>query len=95
MEMSKELVEYIAQLSKIKLDGAQAEKIRRELLTVIGYADKLEELDTEGTEPLTHVFAENNVMRKDEVQASYDRAALLENAPERTDETVIVPKTIQ
>lgn len=95
MEMSKELVEYIAQLSRIKLDGAEAEKIRRELLTVIGYTDKLDELDTDGALPLTHVFTVNNVTRKDETHASYDRAALLENAPERTDETVIVPKTVQ
>lgn len=95
MKISKELVEYLAKISKIKLNDGQAEKAENELRTAIEYMDILNELDTDGIEPLSHIYEVSNVMRKDEVRPSYDRSALLENAPERTDETVIVPKTVE
>ncbi len=95
MRISEELVRYVAELSRIRLDGEQTEKMKEELSAVIAYMDVLSGLNTDGTEPLSHVFPINNVMRGDEALASYDRAALLKNAPEHTDETVIVPKTVE
>ena len=55
----------------------------------------LNQLDTENVEPLSHVFSITNVMREDDVKPSYDRADILQNAPEHTDETFIVPKTVE
>jgi len=95
MQVTKELVGYVAELSRIKLDEAQTEKMQNELGAVIDYMDVLNRLDTDGVEPLSHVFNITNVMRSDDVKPSYDRELLLSNAPERTDETVIVPKTIE
>jgi len=69
--------------------------MQNELGAVIDYMDVLNRLDTDGVEPLSHVFNITNVMRSDDVKPSYDRELLLSNAPERTDETVIVPKTIE
>ena len=95
MQVTKELVGYVAELSRIKLDEAQTEKMQNELGAVIDYMDVLNRLDTDGVEPLSHVFNITNVMREDDVKPSYDRELLLSNAPERTDETVIVPKTVE
>ncbi len=95
MEISEELVRYVAELSRIRLDDGQVGKMRKELGAVIGYMDVLNALPTDGIEPLSHVFSINNVMREDIVSPSYDRAQLLINAPEHTDETVIVPKTVE
>ncbi|MCI8332207.1 MAG: Asp-tRNA(Asn)/Glu-tRNA(Gln) amidotransferase subunit GatC [Clostridiales bacterium] len=94
MEITKELVTYVAGLSRIKLTAEEEQKMEKELGAVIAYMDVLGELDTTGKEPLSHVFDIDNVMRADEVKPSYDRAALLSNAPEHTDETVVVPKTV-
>ena len=94
MQITNELVRYVANLSRIKLDEKQEEKMQSELAAVIEYMDVLNKLDTENVEPLSHVFSITNVMRDDEVKPSYDREELLKNAPDHTDETFIVPKTV-
>ncbi|MBE6799321.1 MAG: Asp-tRNA(Asn)/Glu-tRNA(Gln) amidotransferase subunit GatC [Ruminococcaceae bacterium] len=93
--ITKELVEYVAELSRIKLDEQSAEKMEKELGAIVEYMEVLNKLDTDGVEPLSHVFNITNVMREDEVKESYDRADILKNAPERTDETFVVPKTVE
>lgn len=95
MQITRELVEYVAELSRIKLDEQSAEKMEKELGAIVEYMDVLNKLDTDGVEPLSHVFNITNVMREDEVVESYDRADILKNAPEHTDETVVVPKTVE
>ncbi len=94
MKITKELVDYVANLSRIRLSEEQGEKMQSELSAIVDYMDVLNTLDTEGVEPLSHVFAVTNVLREDVVCASYPREELLKNAPQKTDETVIVPKTM-
>jgi aspartyl-tRNA(Asn)/glutamyl-tRNA(Gln) amidotransferase subunit C len=95
MRTAKEIVEHVAELSRIKLDEDETEKMIKELGEVIEYMDILQGLDTEGVEPMSHVFPITNVMREDEVTPSFEREDILRNAPERTDETLVVPKTIE
>ena len=95
MQITGELVEYIAELSKIELDKTTAEKMEKELGAIVDYMDVLNNLDTSDGEPLSHVFNITNVMRADETVSSYDRGQILENAPEHTDETFVVPKTVE
>lgn len=95
MQITKELVEYVAELSRIKLDVASTEKMQKELGAIVDYMEILNQLDTESVEPLSHVFNITNVMREDEVRPSYAREDILSNAPEHTDETFIVPKTVE
>lgn len=94
MEVTKELVEYVANLSRIRLDDEQTEKMKSELGAIVDYMDVLNQLDTDNIEPMSHVFSITNVMRDDEVKESYEREALLKNAPDHTDETFVVPKTV-
>ena len=95
MQITRDDVSYIAQLSKLKLDELQAEKMQLELGEILEYMDVLEQVDTDGMEPLSHIFPINNVFREDIVCDSYDRSALLENAPAYTESTVVVPKTVE
>lgn len=95
MQITKELVEYVAELSRIKLDAASTEKMQKELGAIVDYMEILNQLDTKSVEPLSHVFNITNVMREDEVRPSYAREDILSNAPEHTDETFIVPKTVE
>lgn len=95
MLITKELVEYVADLSRIKLDEQSTAKMEKELGAIVEYMEILNKLDTDGVEPLSHVFNITNVMREDEVKESYDRAEILKNAPESTDETFVVPKTVE
>ncbi len=95
MQITKEDVSYIAQLAKLKLSSSQAEKMQIELGEILEYMDVLEQVNTDGTTPLSHIFPINNVFREDIVCDSYDRSALLENAPVHTESTVVVPKTVE
>ncbi len=95
MKITKEIVEHVAELARIELDDETTEKMRDELGAIVDYVGILNRVDTKNIEPLSHVFTMSNVMRRDEIVPSYDRGEILSNAPEHTDETVIVPKTIE
>lgn len=95
MQITRELVEYVAELSRIKLDEQSAAKMENELGAIVDCMEILKQIDTDGVEPLSHVFNITNVMREDEVVPSYPREDILKNAPEHTDETVVVPKTVE
>lgn len=95
MTITKEIVEYAAALSRLKLDDAETEDMQKQMSAIVDYMDVLNKLDTENVEPLSHVFSISNVMREDEVVPSYDREALLSNAPERNEECFVVPKTVE
>lgn len=60
--MTKELVTYVAELSRISLNKMEIEKMQDELGAVVAYMDILNSLDTTGIEPLSHVFDITNVM---------------------------------
>ena len=94
MKITKEIVQYIANLSKIKLDDESTAKMQNELGAIIEYMDILNSVDTNDLEPMSHVLSITNVMRDDEVLQSYDRIELLNNAPSHTDESFVVPNTI-
>jgi aspartyl-tRNA(Asn)/glutamyl-tRNA(Gln) amidotransferase subunit C len=61
---------------------------------MLDYIDTLNELDTEGITPMSHVFPVNNVFREDIVTNGNNREAILSNAPLRKDDSFEVPKTI-
>ena len=94
MEITRELVDYIAALSRLKLSDRQAGQAQAYLHSVIDYMDSLNALDTSNVTPLSHLDTKN-VMREDAVAASFDRPSLLVNAPAHTEETLVVPKTVE
>ncbi len=95
MTITKDIVRYAAALSRIKLDDAETEEMQKQMGAIVDYMDILNRLDTDSVEPLSHVFSITNVMREDEVMPSSDRSEILKNAPEKTEENFIVPKTVE
>ncbi|HIV85925.1 MAG TPA: Asp-tRNA(Asn)/Glu-tRNA(Gln) amidotransferase subunit GatC [Candidatus Monoglobus merdigallinarum] len=95
MEITRDMVEYVAELSRLKISEAEEESVRRGLGEIIGYMDILNNIDTEGVEAMSHAFAVKNVLRDDVVKQSADRSELLANAPVSDDEAFIVPKTVE
>ena len=92
--MTKELVTYVAELSRISLNEMEIEKMQDELGAVVAYMDILNSLDTTGIEPLSHVFDITNVMREDCVDKSNTKEEILRNMPEIEDNMPVVPRTI-
>jgi aspartyl-tRNA(Asn)/glutamyl-tRNA(Gln) amidotransferase subunit C len=94
MAITEEQVAYVANLAQIGLDETQKPRMTKDLDQLLDFMQILHTVDTEGVEPLTHVFPLTNVMRPDTVVAFDDRAALLANAPEHTEEAFVVPKIV-
>jgi aspartyl-tRNA(Asn)/glutamyl-tRNA(Gln) amidotransferase subunit C len=88
-------VAYVARLSRLTLTEEEQARYGRDLAAILDYAAKLDELDTEGIEPTTHVLPIHNVLREDAVRPSMDRDKLLANAPDRADGCFKVPKVVE
>ena len=93
MEITKDLVQYLENLGRLELSPEDEEKTQKALSDILGYFDQLNELDTEGVEPLSHAAGVSNVTREDVIANEDMRDAVLSNAPETKDGTILVPKT--
>jgi len=95
MEVNDTLIEKLAHLSRLKFDDAEKAAIKNDLQSMISFVEKLNELDTAGVEPLTHMSENINVLREDEVKVSITREEALKNAPLHDDRFFKVPKVIK
>ena len=93
--ISDETIEYVGILAKLELSEEEKEQAKKDMGSMLDYVDKLNELDTSGVEPMSHVFPVSNVFREDVVTNEDMRDVLLKNAPERKDGAFKVPKTIE
>lgn len=93
-KISKEDVEYVAELAKLILDEEAKERLTREMGEILSYMDKLNELDTEGIEPMMHVLDITNVFREDVVGESLSNEEALANAPASHDGYFTVPRIL-
>lgn len=93
--ISDETIEYVGILAKLELSEEEKEQAKKDMESMLDYIDKLNELDTEGVEPMSHVFPVQNVFREDVVTNSDTREQLLSNAPEQKDGMFMVPRTFE
>ena len=91
--ISDETIEYVGLLAKLELSEEEKEQAKKDMANMLDYIDTLNELDTSGVEPMSHVFPVNNVFREDVVTNEDDRDEILANAPEAKDGAFVVPKT--
>ncbi len=91
--ISDETIEYVGILAKLELDDVQKENAKKDMAGMLDYIDKLGELDTDGIEPMSHVFDVKNVWREDVVTNGDDRENIISNAPGEKNGMFEVPKT--
>lgn len=91
--ISDETIEYVSILAKLELSDEEKEQAKKDMANMLDYIDTLNELDTSGVEPMSHVFPVNNVFREDVVTNGDDREEILANAPEAKEGAFVVPKT--
>jgi len=94
MKITREEVEHVARLARLEMQPKEIERITAQLDTILQYAAKLDELDTEGVAVTTHSQDVCNAFREDEVRASLDREQALANGPRQNGESFIVPRVI-
>ena len=95
MAISKDEVNYVAKLSRIKLEDKTLDNFTSQLAKILKYMEKLDQLNTKDTAPTSHVLGLTNVVRKDENIKSLPTAEALKNAPNKEDGHFKVPKIIQ
>lgn len=95
MSITVKDVEHVAQLARLGLSEHEKEQFAGQLNAILQYAEKLNELDTVGIEPTSHVLPLFNVMRDDEVRASLPIDEVLANAPEEEDGQFKVPAVLE
>ena len=91
--ISDETIEYVGILAKLELSDEEKEQAKKDMANMLDYIDTLNELDTSGVEPMSHVFPVNNVIREDVVTNGDDSEEILANAPEAKEGAFVVPKT--
>ncbi len=92
-KIDENMLEYISILAKLELEGEEKEQARSDMKKMLDHVDKLNELDTDGVEPLVQVINMQNVFREDNVTNGDDRNAMLKNAPAKKNGQYMVPKT--
>lgn len=93
-EINDETIEYVGILAKLELSDEEKEQAKKDMNSMLDYIDKLNELDTDNVEPMSHVFSTHNVFREDQVENGDEREMILANAPEQKDSMFKVPKTV-
>ncbi len=88
-------VKYVAHLARLALSPEEEKKIGEQLGNILGYIEKLKEVDVTGVEPTAHAFPLVNVTRSDEVRPSLSNGEALRNAPAQANGLFIVPKIVE
>ena len=93
-EIDQAQVRKVARLSRLELTGEEVEEFAGQLSAILDYMGKMEELDTDGIEPLAHCLPITNVLRQDKIKESLGTEKTLANAPQRDGAFFKVPKIL-
>ncbi|SDX44061.1 Asp-tRNA(Asn)/Glu-tRNA(Gln) amidotransferase subunit GatC [Paenibacillus sp. CF384] len=88
-------VEHVANLARLELSEQEKEQFTGQLNAILKYAEKLDELQTDGVEPTSHVLPVHNVMRDDVTRESVTNETALRNAPDDEDGQFKVPAVLE
>ncbi len=88
-------VKYVAHLARLSLSPDEEQKLGAQLSSVLGYVEKLKQVDVTGVEPTAHAFPLVNVTRPDELRPSMDHTEALRNAPAQANGLFMVPKIVE
>ena len=88
-------VKYVAHLARLTLSPAEEQKIGAQLGNILGYIEKLKELDVSTVEPTAHAVPLVNVTRPDEVRPPLSNEDALRNAPAKANGLFLVPKIVE
>tara|TARA_B100001996_G_scaffold309297_1_gene250924 strand:- start:408 stop:695 length:288 start_codon:yes stop_codon:yes gene_type:complete len=95
MSIDLKTVKHISKLSRISLDSKKAKKLAADLNSIFLFIEKLNELDTSKTEPLTSIAETTLQLRKDEIKSGNIRDEVLKNSPNDNKDFFVVPKVVE
>ncbi|MBC7382284.1 MAG: Asp-tRNA(Asn)/Glu-tRNA(Gln) amidotransferase subunit GatC [Bacteroidia bacterium] len=95
MDINNEMIDHLADLAKLNFNKEEKENIKNDLIRILTYVEKLNEVDTENVAPLIFMNEETNVLREDEPKQTLTKAEALLNAPAKDSDYFRVPKFIE
>ena len=95
MKIDRALLDKIAHLSRLEFDEKDADKMMQDMTSIVNWVEKLNEVNTDGVEPLTTMSHEVNMLREDKVGEHLSHDAALQNAPKKDQDYFRVPKVIE
>jgi aspartyl-tRNA(Asn)/glutamyl-tRNA(Gln) amidotransferase subunit C len=95
MEVTDAMVDKLAHLSRLQFNETEKAEIKKDLQQMIGFVEKLNELNLDDVKPMLFMSEEVNVLREDEIKGSVSREDALKNAPLHNEQFFKVPKVIK
>ena len=95
MSIDKDTVKHISKLARISLDEKEISNLSKNLSSIMQFIEKLNELNTDKTTPLTSIINASLKSREDEVKDGKIRDQILKNSPEKNEEFFVVPKVLE
>jgi aspartyl-tRNA(Asn)/glutamyl-tRNA(Gln) amidotransferase subunit C len=95
MKISKEDVIKVAELARLEFSDEETGKFTEQMGNILGYIERLNELDTDNVEPTSHVLDISTPLREDTVVKLLTIEEVLQNAPETEDDFFVVPQVIE
>ena len=95
MSIDKDTVKHISKLARISLDEKKINNLSKDLSSIMKFIEKLNELNTDKTTPLTSIINSSLRTRKDEIKDGKIRDQILKNSPDKNEEFFVVPKMVE
>ncbi|NDB35508.1 MAG: Asp-tRNA(Asn)/Glu-tRNA(Gln) amidotransferase subunit GatC [Flavobacteriia bacterium] len=92
MNIDDELIDHLCALSKLRFEGEDRNVLKKDLEKIVGFLNKLNDIDTEGVEPLIYMTDAQNLWREDEVNMEISKSEALQNAPKKDSDYFRVSK---
>lgn len=95
MKITDEKINQLAHLARLEFDAESSASIKADLENILNLCEKLNEVDTEGVEPLIYMTDVSNNVREDIAVQEFDKTDILRNAPQKDSDYFRVPKVIE
>ena len=95
MTIDLKTVKHISKLSRISIEEEKAKKLSNDLNSIFKFIEKLNELDTSKTEPLTSIAETTLKLRRDKIESKNIREDILKNSPNKNKDFFVVPKVVE
>jgi aspartyl-tRNA(Asn)/glutamyl-tRNA(Gln) amidotransferase subunit C len=95
MKVDDQLVDKISDLARLEFLGEEKEQIKKDLQQILGFVEKLNEVDLDQIEPLVYITDEVNILRDDVAEEHVSKEQALRNVPLRDSDYIKVPKVIK
>jgi len=89
------LIDKLSNLAKLSFNETEKNELKADLQNMLNFINQINEVDTEGVEPLIHITTRSNNFREDAAHHISSKAEILSNAPEKSEDFFLVPKVIK